>query len=68
MHPLRFRIDVTNGTATPAQLDPQTIHLNTAETQDLPPTSRALLLQTVDIPAETERLVRCHNPWTSEDV
>ena len=35
----------------------------------LPPaTSRALLLQTTDIPAETARLVRCHNPWPSEEV
>ena len=35
----------------------------------LPPTtSRALLLQTTDIPTETARLVRCHNPWPSEDV
>ena len=33
-----------------------------------PAVSRALLLQTTDIPAETERLVRCHNPWPSEDV
>ena len=30
--------------------------------------SRALLLQTADIPPETERLVRCHNPWPTEDV
>ena len=42
---LHVRIDVTNGTATPAQLDPQTIHLNGAQAQDLPSTSRALLLQ-----------------------
>ena len=66
MRPLRVRIDVTHGTAMPAQLDPQTIHLNAAQSQDLPPTSRALLLQAVDIPAETARLVRCHNPWPSE--
>ena len=26
------------------------------------------MLQTTDIPAETARLVRCHNPWPSEDV
>ena len=26
------------------------------------------LLQTADIPPETARLVRCHNPWPSEDV
>ena len=68
MRPLRVQIDVTNGTATPAQPDPQTIHLNAAQAQDLPSTSRALLLQAVDIPAETARLVRCHNPWPSEDV
>ena len=33
MRPLRVRIDVTNGTATPAQPDPQTIHLNAAQSQ-----------------------------------
>ena len=68
MRPLRVRIDVTNGTATPAQPDPQTIFLNAAQKQDLTPTSRALLLQTTDIPSETARLVRCHNPWPAEDV
>ena len=30
--------------------------------------SRALLLQTADIPPETARLVHCHNPWPAEDV
>ena len=30
--------------------------------------SRALLLQTADIPPETALLVRCHNPWPTEDV
>ena len=34
MQPLHVRIDVTNGTATPAQPDPQTIHLNAAQQQD----------------------------------
>ena len=150
MRPLRVRIDVTEGTATPAQPDPQTIHLNAAQTQQPPkrllprPTSSpplsqeaavsgaflqtpravatppplpqrqgkslaeagnvippesaqtpanppgpppapsnptapsnrahphtascARLLQTADIPPETARLVRCHNPWPSEDV
>ena len=70
MQQLRVRIDVTNGTATPAQPYPQTIHLNAAQQQDAypPATSSALLLQTTDIPAETARLVRCHNPWPSEDV
>ena len=33
MRPLRVRIDVTNGTATPDQPDPQTVHLNTAQSQ-----------------------------------
>ena len=31
MRPLRVRIDVINGTAIPAQPDPQTIHLNAAQ-------------------------------------
>ena len=97
MRPLRVRIDVTNCTATPAQPDPQTVHLNAAQQQKVtapprdtappapqplpsppqeiapPPAaphtaSRALLLQTADVPAETKRLVRCHNPWPAEDV
>ena len=150
MRPLRVRIDVTEGTATPAQPDPQTIHLHVAQKQPpqerplprpaqalpppqgatvsgaslptpravanppslplqqgrlltetegtttppaasrpvkppgsppamvLPPASTNLahphtascarLLQTADIPPETARLVRCHNPWPSEDV
>ena len=55
MRPLRVRIDVTNDTTTPAQPDPQTIHLNAAQIQDPPPTSRALLLQTTNIPAETRK-------------
>ena len=33
MRPLRVHIDVTNGTATAAQTDPQTIHLNAAQSQ-----------------------------------
>ena len=33
MPPLRVHIDVTNGTATPAQPDPQTVHLNAAQQQ-----------------------------------
>ena len=110
MQPLRVRIDVTNGTATPTQPDPQTVHLNAIQQQRkevsppnaapqplpalpqetsppaarqplpslpqeiAPPAanphtaSRAQLLQTVEIPAETARLVRCHNPWPTEDV
>ena len=126
MRPLRVRIDVTNGTATPAQPDPKTVHLDAAQQQQqrmkqpsprvVPPAnppleislpaappaptspahappaapaaappapaspacappsatphtaSRALLLQTAEIPAEAARLVRCHNPWPTEDV
>ena len=150
MRPLRVHIDVTNGTATPAQPDPQTIHLNAAQSQwpqkrppaqtaspppllreepasgaslptlgtavpsssppqrqktplaedrstalpppvSLPPApaehcptpstshapsdfthphtaSCARLLQKADIPPETARLVRCHNPWPTEDI
>ena len=153
MRPLRVHIDVTNGTATPAQPDPQTIHLNAAQRQQpqkrlpapiasLPPQPQppkeklapgapllaegtaepsspqpqrqknplaedrsaalpspaifppnptgdvpsaplphapppmthphtaicARLLQKADIPPETARLVRCHNPWPTEDV
>ena len=67
LRPLRVHIDVTRGTATPAQPDPQTIHLNTAQAA-AHPASRALLLQAVDIPVETAQLVHCHNPWPSEDA
>ena len=31
MRPLRVLIDITNGTTTPTQADPQTIHLNAAQ-------------------------------------
>ena len=41
MRPLRVRIDVTNGTATPAQPDPQTIHLNAAQQQKTAPPQNA---------------------------
>ena len=114
MRPLRVRIDVTNGTVTPAQPDHQTVHLNAVQQQrkeisppnaappaapqplPAPPqeisppaarqplpsppreitppagtphtASRARLLQTAEMPAETARLVRCHNPWPTEDV
>ena len=36
MRPLRVHIDVTHGTATPAQPDPQTVHLNAAQSQQQP--------------------------------
>ena len=157
MRPFRVHIDVTNGTATPPQPDPQTVHLNATQSQPqqtsestpliagpppapkpleetpspgasllpegtaepsspqpqrqkiplsgagssvlplpensppaitppsqtplsapLPPAppcsanphtaSYARLLQTANIPPESARLVRCHNPWPTEDV
>ena len=33
MRPLRVHIDVTHGTSTPAQPDPQTVHLNSAQSR-----------------------------------
>ena len=41
MRPLRIRIDFTNGTATPAQPDPQAIHLNAAQQQKTAPPQNA---------------------------
>ena len=41
MQPLHVSIDVTHGTATPAQLGPQTAHLNTAEQQKAAPQQNA---------------------------
>ena len=35
MRPLQVHIDVTHGTATPAQPDPQTVHLNAAQSRQL---------------------------------
>ena len=67
MRPLRVHIDVTHSTATPALPDPQTIHLNSAQATPSP-AGRAMLLQAVDIPAESVSLVCCHNPWPNEDV
>ena len=47
MRPLRVRIDVMNGTATPAQPDPQTIHLNASQRQQ---PQRRLPAQTTSLP------------------
>ena len=55
MRPLRVRIDVTEGTATPAQPDPQTIHLNAAQTQPLQ--ERLLLRPTQALPPPPEAAV-----------
>ena len=56
-------------TALPSELPPAA-PLSTAPPCTATPhtASRARLLQTADIPPETARLVRCHNPWPTEDV
>ena len=64
----------TSPTATPATALPgeplSTASLPAASPSAAAPhaASRALLQQTADIPPETARLVRCHNPWLAEDV
>ena len=59
----------TSAAALPGE-PPSTASLSAASPYAAAPhaTSRALLLQTADIPPETARLVRCHNPWPAEDV
>ena len=42
MRPLRVHIDVTHGTATLAQPDPQTVHLNAAQSRQKPPEKNGL--------------------------
>ena len=42
MRPLCVHIDVTHGTATPAQPDPQTVHLNAAQSRKQPPGKNGL--------------------------
>ena len=42
MRPLRVHIGVTHGTATPAQPDPQTVHLNAAQSRQKPPEKNGL--------------------------
>ena len=53
MRPLRVHIDVTNGTATPAQPDPQTVRLNAAQSQ---PPQKRLPSQTTDPPLASQPL------------
>ena len=55
MRPLRVLIDVTESTATPAQPDPQTIHLNAAQTQ--PPQKQLLPKPTHALPPPQEAVV-----------
>ena len=56
-------------TALPGELPPAA-PLSTAPPCTATPhtASCTRLLQTADIPPETARLVRCHNPWPTEDV
>ena len=56
-------------TALPGELPPAAPLLTASPCTATPhTTSCARLLQTADIPPETARLVRCHNPWPTEDV
>ena len=56
-------------TALPGELPPIAPLSTSSPCTATPHTaSRARLLQTADIPPETARLVRCHNPWPAEDV
>ena len=48
MRPLHVHIDVTNGTTTPAQPDPQTVHLNAAQSQQQ---RKKMPLPGTDLPA-----------------
>ena len=59
----------TSATALPGE-PPSNASLSTASPCAAAPhaASRARLLQTADIPPETARLVRCHNPWPTEEV
>ena len=64
----------TSPTATPATALPSE-PLSTASLSASSPSaaaphaaSRALLLQTADIPPKTACLVRCHNPWPADNV
>ena len=55
--------------ASPGEFPPSAPLLTAPPCPATPHTaSCARLLQTADIPPETARLVRCHNPWPTEDV
>ena len=62
MRPLRVHIDVTNGTATPAQPDPQTIHLNAAQSQQ---SRKRLPSQATDPPLASQTLGETPSPRAS---
>ena len=62
MRPLRVHIDVTNGTATPAQPDPQTVHLNAAQSQQ---PQKRLPSQTTSKPLAPQPLGETPSPRAS---
>ena len=62
MRPLRVHIDVTNGTATPAQPDPQTVHLNAAQSQQ---PRKKLPSQATDPPLASQPLGENPSPRAS---
>ena len=62
MRPLRVHIDVTNGTATPAQPDPQTVHLIPAQSQQ---TRKRLPSQATDPPLASQPLGETPSPRAS---
>ena len=62
MRPLRVHIDVTNGTATPAQPDPQMVHLNAAQSQQQ---RKELPSQVTDPPLASQPLGETPSPRAS---
>ena len=58
MRLLRVHIDVTNGTATPAQLDPQMVYLNAAQSQQ---PQKRLPSQTTGPPLASQPLGKLHH-------
>ena len=62
MRPLKVHIDVTNGTATPAQPDPQTVHLNAAQSQQQ---RKELPSQATDPPLASQPLGETLSPRAS---
>ena len=62
MRPLRVHIDVTNGTATPAHPDPQTMHLNAAQSLQQ---QKELPSQVTDPPLASQPLGETPSPRAS---
>ena len=62
MRPLHVHIDVTHGTATPAQTDPRTVHLNAAQSRRQPSGKHGLPTMEAAVRPKTssnERKCRC---------